>query len=161
MTGDPAPRFLCDRMLMRLGRWLRAAGYDTAMAEDHHDDKALVERARAERRLLLTCDRKMLEIRHADEAVLLIRDGRLGPSIRELAEHLGLDWLKAPLSRCLDCNAAIEPAPAALWRQVPDGVPQRLGPLTRCTGCGKLYWQGGHAERIHTRLARWQSGELV
>jgi uncharacterized protein with PIN domain len=160
MARTAAPRFLCDRMLMRLGRWLRAAGYDTMLAEDHHNDKALVERARAEGRLLLTCDRKMLEIRHADEAVLLIRDGRLGPSARELAGHLGLDWLKAPLSRCLDCNAVIEPAPDELWEAVPDGVPRKLGPLTGCAGCGKLYWQGSHAERIRSRLARWQAGEF-
>jgi hypothetical protein len=27
------PRFLCDEMLHGLGRWLRAAGYDTVIAE--------------------------------------------------------------------------------------------------------------------------------
>jgi hypothetical protein len=27
------PRFLCDEMLRGLGRWLRAAGYDTVIAE--------------------------------------------------------------------------------------------------------------------------------
>jgi hypothetical protein len=31
MTNDP--RFLCDEMLVGLGRWLRIAGYDTAIAE--------------------------------------------------------------------------------------------------------------------------------
>lgn len=30
--GDP-PRFLCDEMLVELGRLLRIAGYDTAIIE--------------------------------------------------------------------------------------------------------------------------------
>src|SRR5690606_41703630 len=48
---------LCDEMLKGVGRWLRAAGYDAAIVDNGAGDDALLARARAERRLLLTCDR--------------------------------------------------------------------------------------------------------
>ncbi len=59
-------------MLHRLARWLRAAGYDTAMADHHHGDRDILDRAIAEDRLLLTCDRKMLERKHASRRVRLL-----------------------------------------------------------------------------------------
>ena len=34
-------RLLCDEMLARLGRWLRAAGYDTEIATGGASDRAL------------------------------------------------------------------------------------------------------------------------
>jgi uncharacterized protein with PIN domain len=43
-------------MIMGIGRWLRAAGYDVAMAA--HDDDLLAQ-ACAESRPLLTCDRSL------------------------------------------------------------------------------------------------------
>jgi uncharacterized protein with PIN domain len=49
-------RLLCDEMLARLGRWLRAAGHDTAIAEPGSTDRHLLHLARTEGRLLLTCD---------------------------------------------------------------------------------------------------------
>lgn len=158
---DSAPAFLCDRMLIRLARWLRAAGHDAAIAHDHHSDRALIQRARAEGRLLLTCDRKMLEIRDAADSVVLIRDGRLAPSAAELSGRVALDWLKAPLTRCLDCNVRLKPAPDTAWRQAPMWVDAVLAPLNRCPRCGRLTWQGSHAKRMRARLAHWQSGAFV
>jgi uncharacterized protein with PIN domain len=52
-------RLLCDEMLKRVGRWLRAAGYDVAIVEDGARDDDLLKRATAEHRLLLTCDRRL------------------------------------------------------------------------------------------------------
>ena len=40
-------RFLCDEMLVGLGRWLRIAGYDTAIADRGRRDRDLVEQAHA------------------------------------------------------------------------------------------------------------------
>ncbi len=39
-TTSPEVRFLCDEMLTRLARWLRAAGYDTVMLEIGESDGA-------------------------------------------------------------------------------------------------------------------------
>jgi len=58
------PRFLADRMLGTLCRYLRFMGYDTVsateMAEGNtREDTILLARARAEGRILLTRDREL------------------------------------------------------------------------------------------------------
>lgn len=54
----PPPRFLCDVMLGRLARWLRALGHNAAY--DHAaDDPALLRRAARERRTLVTRDTQL------------------------------------------------------------------------------------------------------
>ena len=52
-------RFLCDEMLVRLARLLRAAGYDTSLATDGEADAALLRLARDEGRILLTRDKRL------------------------------------------------------------------------------------------------------
>ena len=64
-------RFLCDEMLLRLGRWLRASGYYTVLAEAGQPDRALVEQACHEGRWLLTRDRKMAEHRRGEGWLVL------------------------------------------------------------------------------------------
>ena len=55
-------RFLCDEMLTGLARWLRIAGYDTAIVVRGRRDRDLVEQANSENRILLTRDRRLVEI---------------------------------------------------------------------------------------------------
>lgn len=64
---DLAPvSWLCDAMLGRLARLLRAAGEDAAMIDADADDRAVVARARREGRRLLTRDRRLAEAAGAD-----------------------------------------------------------------------------------------------
>src|SRR4051812_21786929 len=59
--GNSAVRLMCDEILLRLWRWLRAAGYDTAIAEGGAEDAAVIARCAAESRVLLTRDRRLAE----------------------------------------------------------------------------------------------------
>ena len=69
-------RLLCDEMLAGLGRWLRLAGYDTEIAGRGRRDRDILEQAHAEQRVLLTRDRRILEIRQAkDRTIVLESDG--------------------------------------------------------------------------------------
>jgi uncharacterized protein len=52
-------RFLCDEMLRGLGRWLRAAGFDTVIAEQRLPDRVLARRSAEEDRVVLTKDRHL------------------------------------------------------------------------------------------------------
>ena len=52
-------KLFCDEMLLRLGRWLRAAGYDTAIAENAVADAEIIERCAGEGRTLITRDRHL------------------------------------------------------------------------------------------------------
>lgn len=149
-------RFLCDRMLVRVGRWLRAAGYDTAIAEDGADDGDLLARARTEGRVLLTCDRGLKRKRAPeDPEVVLLDSGAPDAAAAELARRLGVDWQHAPFSRCMLDNAELRPASGDEAAQVPDQARELPGPVMVCPACGRLYWPGSHHRRMHRRLSGW------
>ena len=76
-ASAPVTRFLCDEMLGRLARYLRAAGYDTALAAGGLPDSVWIGLAQREARLLLTCDRSLGQGRNAAGLVLELAQGDL------------------------------------------------------------------------------------
>lgn len=158
--GDAIDRFYCDEMLIRLGRWLRAAGYDTAIAQCRGADRAVLEAAQAERRLLITRDRKILEIRSAGASTLVLSGNSLGEWVAAMNRHLAIDWLKAPFTRCLLCNRLLDAAPEETHALLPAGAVDLAPQATWCPDCAKLYWPGSHVARMRRRLEAWQRGDF-
>lgn len=65
---DPLrPRFLVDNMMGRLARWLRVVGVDAGYQHESNPD-AIVAKASAEGRILLTRDRKLVQRRDCGES---------------------------------------------------------------------------------------------
>ncbi len=158
-TKEP-PRFLCDEMLSRLSRWLRAAGYDAEGATEESDDRALVACAQTENRMLLTRDRRIPKLRLAGARVFLLKSGLLDAQAAELASGLALDWLYRPFSRCLLCNVSLR---QALDDEIAEIV-RRPGiepPFNACPECQRVYWTGGHTRRMRERLTAWAGLEAV
>jgi hypothetical protein len=94
-------QLLCDEMLRGLGRWLRAAGYDTVIAAGGLPDRQLAACCAQEDRILLTKDRHLAaSIKNAALVLLVFGDGidEAGCALR-LA--LGIDWQRAPFTRCI------------------------------------------------------------
>ncbi|TNF34778.1 MAG: hypothetical protein EP315_06760, partial [Gammaproteobacteria bacterium] len=81
-------KLYCDEMLIRLGRWLRAAGYDTEIASSNVSDRRIFDEAVAQDRILLTRDRKLVEFREAANTVLLLECNTLTECIVELSHKL-------------------------------------------------------------------------
>ncbi|WP_404840884.1 Mut7-C RNAse domain-containing protein [Alkalilimnicola ehrlichii] len=98
----------------------------------------------AEERYLITRDRGFLERRDAERWVVLLETQALDDQARLLRERLGINWLRAPFSRCLVCNCRLH---TVLGRQ---------GDLRYCCRCQKLYWEGSHVRRMRCRLKQWQ-----
>lgn len=155
--GVHLERILCDEMLKGLGRWLRAAGYDTAIAEDGQPDEELVRQARDEGRLLLTRDRHLAEFWGLGDGVLVLRANGLDAQVRELMRRTDVDWLRQPLSRCLLCNTRLRPARPEEFARVPPQARSRASEAWVCPRCQKVYWYGSHVPRILRRLRCWQS----
>jgi uncharacterized protein with PIN domain len=145
-------------MLKGLAKWLRAAGYDTAIPADGAPDRCLIEQARNERRILLTRDRKLPELEAAGASVLLLDCNQLDDCIEELRGRLGIDWLHAPFTRCLRCNTPLVKADQDRWGEVPEFSREAASRLLYCPTCGQLFWDGSHVARMHERLARAASG---
>ncbi len=151
-SGEHPPRFLCDAMLAHLARWLRAAGYDTALAPPQARDGTLLEIARREGRILLTCDRSLSA---PDVEIRRLPMTGLPELARILQEEFGIDWLHAPFSRCLVDNAELEELNDPIAAGIPEPARRLPGPFTRCPRCGRLFWPGSHVRRMKARLARW------
>lgn len=153
-------RFLADCNDGRLARWLRALGYD-AEYEPRLPDGQVVGRALAEGRILLTRDADMMRRRvivgGAVRAILL-RDDRVERQVRQVLDEL--DLLAAEpavaLSRCLDCNEELEPAPkSAVLDRLPPHVRATQTRFSRCRRCARVYWPGTHWQRMRERMAAW------
>jgi uncharacterized protein with PIN domain len=144
--------FLTDEMLTGLARWLRAAGYDTAHAPPGTADGTLVDMAAAQARLLVTRDRGILGRKKAVGVVLLLDGQGMDAWAAEMAAKAGVDWRRAPFTRCLLCNTPLASPPPGL--DLPAAA-CRLGAVSWCAACRKPYWRGGHVRRMEARLARW------
>lgn len=149
-------RFYCDEMLKRLGRWLRAAGYDTLIAENGIPDRELMHTARNEHRYLVTRDRKLLEHRGADKTVVLLASNTVEDCARELAGRVPVDWLYRPFSRCLQCNTPLVPTADRRRSHAPPNALTHDEPTWYCPHCAQVFWAGSHVRRMAHKLARWQ-----
>jgi uncharacterized protein len=142
-------------MLGRLARYLRFVGCDTVYARALSDE-AIVVRARAEDRVVLTRDRALA--RRADRSVR-IESPHIGRQWAELRKA----WPDLPsevrFERCTLCNGLLRP-----YRLGSDPAREAGVPLDRaahdlqvwaCAECGHLYWEGSHTATIRARLAAW------
>lgn len=155
---DAPPRFLCDEMLGRLCRYLRAAGYDTLFANNGYQDRDLLRKCHDEGRYFLTQDRLVREHKAARDIALILPHGDIDQLAMMLGEHFQLDWLGHAFTRCLLDNTPLLPADAAAAAKVPTDALRPDEPLRVCPSCGRVYWRGSHYKRLHARLARWQAG---
>lgn len=147
-------RLACDEMLLRVGKWLRAAGYDTAIAPRGAKDESVVQLAVDEDRVLLTCDKRMLPLlERAPVAWLMLPTSRARDAVPILVETLGIDMRFSPWSRCLKCNVPLEDVDrvhvSADWIA---RAPEKKD-LYRCPSCMHIFWEGSHVRRLDERLA--------
>ena len=146
------PRFAVDAMLGRLARWLRVLGLDATWTADVAD-AALVRHALAEERWILTRDRGLPEEWRVPR-LLLVASERPLEQLREVVDAFDLRERVRLFARCTRCNAPIEPLSAALAApHVPAGVRDRNERFWRCPGCGRIYWEGSHVDRMRSTLA--------
>lgn len=145
-------KLFCDEMLIKLGRWLRVAGYDTRIARHGMSDRQILQLARDENRRLVTRDRKLMEFRDAAATVVLLDCQLMDQCLEEVTRRLHINWLKRPFSRCLKCNTLLIEAEAEQFRQLPADVKKTVSGLCYCPGCRQLFWEGGHVRRMRHQL---------
>lgn len=136
------PRFVADRTLGRLARWLRILGYDVAYGSNLAGRTAAT-RARREGRILLTRDTRLRRDPALPPAVF-IRSDRFRDQLREVAAAVPLRGARA-FGRCLDCNRPlVEVAREEARDRVPPYVWETQSRFRGCPGCGRLYWDATH-----------------
>ena len=141
------PRFVVDAHLGKLARYLRLLGFDTRFENDC-GDAALVQAVQAEHRILLTRDRALLMRRGVTHGCY-VRPTRPLDQLGYLIRRLDLYRCFRPFTRCMLCNGFLGPVDK---RELEDSLPPRVRVaferFWRCGGCGQVYWQGSHYDRL-------------
>ena len=145
-------RFVLDVHLGRLARYLRLLGFDARYRNDATDDE-LAALAAAEGRILLSRDRGLIDRREVIHAYRVTTTAPLEQAT-EVVRRLDLASQVRPFRRCLVCNGEILMVPVhEVVDRVPEWVQATHGEVRRCPGCGRVYWQGGHWQRMHRLIA--------
>jgi uncharacterized protein with PIN domain len=147
-TPTTPPRFLADVHLGKLARRMRLLGLDVAWPADPDgaDDDALVARAAAEGRVLLTRDRLLLH-RRALPSGALVRGQAVTDQLDDVLSRFRPPL--APWTRCVACGGALRPAPREeVADQLEPGTLRTYEDFSRCVSCGRAYWRGAHARRL-------------
>ncbi len=145
-------RFAADATLGKLGRHLRAAGFDTRCQHQcrQADFWATIDTGR----IILTRSTVLVQ-RFQDRHLIFIRDNDPLRQMIQVVRELGIGPGDGkPFSRCLACNRVIDPMDrqAAIGR-VPAYVWQRHSRFHSCARCRRVYWAGSH----HDRMREWLS----
>lgn len=149
----PAPRFLADRMLGKLARWLRIVGYDTAYLPQLSPEGVMRE-ARRQGRLILTRDTRLLRRKDAPPFVFVHSD-RFREQLQQVVDTLHLDPVRALFTRCVECNRTLEEVTKDKVRdRVPEYVWQTQNEFRRCPECHRLYWGATHRDHVLAELQR-------
>ena len=154
------PRFLCDEMLGKLCRYLRAAGYDTLFTNNGYPDRDLLRQCREQGRHFLTQDQLIREHKAAQGVAFILPQGDLDHLAPLLGAHYQLDWLSHAFTRCLEDNTPLRAADAAALQRIPEDARKPGESFSYCPVCERVYWQGSHYKRMRARLLKWQESRL-
>jgi len=155
--GMTDQKFVTDRMLGTLTRYLRFMGYDTVSANGFapgnvREDTLLLDLAAREGRILLTRDAELAR-RGKDRAVFLRSE-----DVMEQVDQLvgaGLVQRRLPMSRCSLCNTPLRTAEPNEIAGAAYAPQDRTGyDFFWCDRCRKLYWNGSHSRRLKERMQK-------
>ena len=151
MPAEPPPRFLADRMVGKLAKWLRILGYDTVYMPEV--SPASVKReARRQGRILLT--RRTCFLHQKDvPPFVFIRADRFREQLKQVCTDLQLTVSPSLLRRCSVCNRELETIERErVQDRVPAYVWQTQTTFFSCRKCRRVYWNATHRERIIEEL---------
>ncbi|NMB79609.1 MAG: hypothetical protein GYA23_11015 [Methanomicrobiales archaeon] len=154
-TNPGETRFIADRMLGTLTRYLRFMGYDTTSANgldegNKKEDTLLLDMAMQEHRLLLTRDAELARRGRVHAVYVMSED--VMEQVQQLIDA-GLIMRRVTLSRCSLCNAVLREANTCEIGGA-DYAPKDWRNLHFfwCENCQKLYWNGSHGKQLEERI---------
>lgn len=147
------PRFMMDHMVIRLGKYLRALGYDACWAAGVRTHELILAANRDGRIFVTRNSRIPTEYPTPLQLVRVFSDDPV-EQLYELARATGLDLERQAFSRCIRCNVplAIVSDKEAIRDRVHPNVWQRYSDFYTCPHCGTVFWKGSHVRNTCRKL---------
>jgi uncharacterized protein len=143
-------RFIVDVNLGKLAQKLRLLGFDTLFRNDFEDDE-IVDISRKEKRIILTRDKGILK-QNAVTHGYWLRNEDPKMQLKEVVGRMQLQNSFRPFSRCTNCNGLLVAVEKEqLQNCLPRDTLDFYDEFWKCSGCGKIYWEGSHF--VH--ILRW------
>jgi uncharacterized protein with PIN domain len=141
------PQFIADVNLGRLAGYLRLLGFDTLYANDL-EDAEIAETSAHSGRIVLSRDVGLLK-RSLVRIGYWLRSQDPAEQLEEVVIKFRLIDKLREFTICSTCNSPIEPVTKSeIKHLLEDGTRKYFNEFFRCIGCGKIYWQGSHFERM-------------
>jgi hypothetical protein len=148
------PAFAIDGMLAGLTKWLRILGFFAVFTRDINEAKKILPEK--PELYFITSSMKHFIIFDGFKRILLT-DHNLSNQLQTIDEQTGIFSKINLLSICTKCNTPVEPVDnATLIDKIPEKVKDNFDQFLICPSCTKIYWKGGHVERIIEKLKRMQ-----
>ena len=157
LRGSPLRRthFVVDANLGKLARWLRLIGFDTVYSNGF-EDAEVVHIAVAERRIVLTRDRRLLHHKAVTHGYW-VRAVDPQQQVIEVVRRFQLEAEMAPFRRCLACNGIIHSVgKEAVLALLEPNTRIYYDDFFRCVDCAKIYWRGPHYVRLKAQVNRFK-----
>jgi uncharacterized protein with PIN domain len=141
-------KFLCDRNLGKLTKWLRVLGYDTVTYTGDIDRRFLKEGVR-QGRVVLTRRRDMAKRNYTGRMYIVCSD-TVPHQLHEVLDKFFLDVNPEQfLTLCIACNERLaEIRKADVKDRVPPYVFQTQDTFRICPKCNKIFWAGTHKDNV-------------
>jgi uncharacterized protein with PIN domain len=146
-------RFLVDGMLVRLGKYLRCAGYDTTW-DVALPSRLAAQRAELEQRIFVTRNSRIgVEFSPPPQSVSVESEDPVA-QFSAVARIRALDLREQLFTRCIRCNVALESVAIRddIRERVPPAVFERHQRFWTCASCTTVFWHGSHVENTCRKL---------
>mgnify|MGYP005639465611 CR=1 FL=1 len=143
MVGENL-KFLSDRMLGKLAKYLLMLGFDT-LYFTKNDPFQLIDLAVKQNRIILSRDTKLKRFLNLPEHLFITED-LPEKQFRQVVESfkLRLDQKKL-FTRCLCCNQRLlKKTPEEVKHLVPQYILTIHREFSICPQCKRVYWRGSH-----------------
>ncbi|MGH7831342.1 MAG: Mut7-C RNAse domain-containing protein [Candidatus Binatia bacterium] len=143
-------KFVADKMLGRLARWLRIMGQDAAYGP-HLSGRGLLRAARREGRVILTRDQSIRRMNPPE--YLMIESDRFREQLKQVVRQYHLDPLENAFTRCVECNTPFElMTKESVREKVPPYVFSTQDRFSFCRKCQRIYWPATHQQKMLEEL---------
>lgn len=146
-------KFIIDNMLGKSAKYLRMLGHDT-LYPPPNDQQELISKAVQENRYIITRSSKLYQKASSQTKILSLSSNNFTTRFQKIIEKFNLQIEDDKIfSRCLQCNSPLQNIKKS---KIEDRLPQKVKSyfdnFSWCPTCDKIYWKGGHTERMLNKV---------